>query len=237
MNANTKYDLIGKKFERWTVIKHVYVQGKNHLHVRLQCQCDCGNIKNVDRRNLLNGSSKSCGCLSVELTKVRNSTHGKSGIKEYKAWNTLIARCCNPNSTSYPDYGAKGIEVCIGYRNSFENFISDVGAKPTPKHTIDRKDNDLNYSCGKCSECKEKGWEMNIHWGTYFEQNKNRGDFNHWIEYNGENMIVAEWARKLNVSPSVFSNYIRRGHSDLEAVIHYSNPNWNRLKRNSFQNH
>lgn len=68
----------------------------------------------------------------------------------YNTWKVMKARCYNINQTKYKDYGARGIEVCERWRNSFKSFFEDMGDKPTPKHTIDRINNDGNYSPDNC---------------------------------------------------------------------------------------
>lgn len=101
--------------------------------------------------------------------------HGYVGRSEYNAWHDIKRRTLNPNYYQAQYYIARGITICDRWKNSFPNFIKDVGDKPTPKHSIDRIDNNGNYSCGKCKECLENGWLMNVKWSTPREQVINRG--------------------------------------------------------------
>lgn len=79
------------------------------------------------------------------------SVNGPKRIStEYKCWATMIQRCCNPNSPSYADYGGRGITICDEWRHSFEQFIIDMGLKPHPSLSIDRKDNSLGYFKENC---------------------------------------------------------------------------------------
>lgn len=149
-------------------------------------------------------------------------THGMSKTVEYSAWNHILQRCINPNCSNYKYYGARDIKICLRYRN-FLNFLHDLGKRPNPKLSIDRIDNDLNYSCGRCEECLTKGWIKNVRWGTKKEQMQNTRQ-NKWFEYLGERMIIAEWARKLNVAHHAIHRYLKRGHSIEEAVLYYSSP-------------
>lgn len=91
-----------------------------------------------------------------------NMTHGETGkTKEYRAWQSMIRRCTNPNVPQYKDYGGRGIVVCDRWRSSYETFLFDMGRAPTAKHTVDRRDNMGNYEPDNCR------------WATYKEQRRN----------------------------------------------------------------
>lgn len=81
---------------------------------------------------------------------------------EYRAWSAIKSRCFNPKVKVYPHYGGRGITMCDRWKNSFENFIADVGARPSAKHSIERKDNDGNYEPG------------NVEWALFRKQQNNR---------------------------------------------------------------
>lgn len=210
-------DLTGRKFGKYTVLRLHHI--KNHIAF-WKVKCDCGNIRYVTGGSLKNGLAKSCGCYSKEMKYEWVKRHGMSRTVEYKAWGCFIARCYNPHNASYKWYGGNGIRVCLAYRNYFEYFFSDLGLRPTPKHSVDRIDSDLNYSCGKCSECVENGWKMNVQWATYPIQARNRSN-NVWLEYNGRNMILTDWATELKTTASALGKYLN-GHSLHEAILHYS---------------
>lgn len=80
---------------------------------------------------------------------------------EYGVWAGMLRRCIDKNNTSYPDYGGRGISVCESW-STFENFIADMGRRPTPKHTIERVNNDGNYEPTNCK------------WVTRADQAKNK---------------------------------------------------------------
>jgi hypothetical protein len=111
----------------------------------------------------------------------------------------MLARCYNPNHTSYPDYGERGITGCDRWRYSLENYNTDIaailGPKPSPDHTIDRIDYNGNYE------------PSNIRWATKKEQQRNTRR-NIRLTHNGQTKCIAEWAEVLNMSiRTLYSRY------------------------------
>lgn len=94
-------------------------------------------------------------------TTVKVEQHGCRKTAEYGIWSHIIGRCLNPGDASYKHYGARGIEVCNRWK-SFGSFLEDMGKRPTPKHQIDRIDNDGPYA------------PYNCHWVLSAENNQNR---------------------------------------------------------------
>lgn len=122
------------------------------------CLCDCGTVTVVRRHCLKVARTQSCGCLHKEAARATLLTHGMKKTPEYRTWCAMKERCSRPANISYRNYGAKGISVCERWSSSFENFFSDMGPKPSLKHTIDRINPKGNYEPSNCR------------WATYKEQ-------------------------------------------------------------------
>lgn len=186
-------DLTGQKFGKLTAMN--YVSKNNSTRAHWKCQCDCGNITITSGQNLRNGKSKSCGCARNEHIAHLKLTHNKSHSPEYQTWNDMIKRCTNPNNKSFKNYGGRGITIYEKWRKSFYEFYNYIGNRPTPKHTIERINNNLGYIPG------------NIKWATCKEQNNNRRS-NHQITFNGETMNVSQWAKKLGIKRATLNSRI-----------------------------
>nr|WP_150959353.1 AP2 domain-containing protein [Aneurinibacillus sp. XH2] len=146
-------ELVGQRFWRFIVLERA--ENDRHGKTRWKCLCDCGTISIVHGSALKRGNTKSCGCLNDELRKTRFITHGHSSegktSPEYTAWYCMIQRCTNPKNKDYPNYGGRGITVCNRWVNSFESFLEDMGEKPSPNHSVERKNNNAGYSPENCT--------------------------------------------------------------------------------------
>lgn len=109
-----------------------------------------------------------------------NMSHGGSDLPEFYIWCTMRQRCSNPKNHKYHRYGGRGIKFCARW-SRFEAFLSDMGRRPTPQHTLDRINNDGNYEPG------------NVRWATRHQQARNRMT-NHFLEYRGRRATIAEWS-------------------------------------------
>jgi hypothetical protein len=116
----------------------------------------------------------------------------------------MVRRCYDANSASYDRYGANGIGVCDRWRESFENFLADMGERPDGA-TIDRIDNARGYEPGNCR------------WATTAEQARNRTD-NHTLTFNGRTMVMTDWAAEIGISVFTLSDRLRRGWSVDRAL-------------------
>lgn len=152
-------DITGQQFSYWLIVQCTNRQlGGSWL-----CRCVCGTERILPAFELK--VSRSCGCMRHELIRQARTKHGDNGRQkrtaEYAAWRGMHTRCNNRNNPAYPSYGGRGITVCERW-SSYESFLADMGRKPTPKHSLDRIDNDAGYSPENCK------------WATYGEQNSNQ---------------------------------------------------------------
>ena len=130
--------------------------------------------------------------------------HGMYGTREYKSWESMLERCRNPNHKFYSRYGGRGISVCERWYE-FEEFYKDMGPRPRGR-SLHRINDDGDYEPENCC------------WATQTVQNRNRGDYNHVIVYNGKAKCLSEWSEITGINRVTIRNRIRRGWSIEEAL-------------------
>lgn len=180
-------DISNQRFGMLTA-KHID-RSRNSDHTYWICECDCGNIKSIQRNALISGKTISCGCYSKKI----NSTLNGLSIKYkriYQIYSGMLARCFNPKCISYKYYGAKGRTVCNEWKNSFETFLNwSLNNGYADNLTIDRINNEGNYEPDNCR------WvDMRTQ-----QNNKSHGQGVVMITNNGETHHLAEWARIKNI--------------------------------------
>ncbi len=196
------YDRIGFRYSRLVVIGYAgQTVGKKS---RWLCRCDCGSEKIVSGANLQRGSVLSCGCFGREAARLRLFTHGQTNSLEYKSWCGMKDRCTNSNSKDYPRYGGRGIKVCKRWLK-FENFLADMGRKPTPKHSIEMVGNFGNYEPGNCK------------WATAAEQSNNRRS-SRFLTYMDSTLTITQWASRVGIRKSTIRERLERGWGVAEAL-------------------
>lgn len=199
---------VGTVFGRLTVIGPAVKRGVAGNRC-FPCRCECGRVVFPQSASLRSGRSTACGC-------VRRKHNGQSADPIYKVWVSMIARCHNPNNSGYKNYGARGIRVCDRWRESFGNFIADVGERPG-RVELDRIDVDGHYEPG------------NVRWATR-QQNMWNQRRTRLVTHNGETLPILEWSRRTGLSWSTIYNRLQRGYSESEAVSAPREHEWQQKK-------
>lgn len=185
---------IGFIYGRLELIKFIERKNRDDFYL---CRCECGNEKIIRLNSLKSGNTVSCGCFHKQQASESNKTHGLTKTKTYRTWYSMKQRCFNINDTRYSDYGGRGITVCDRWKESFENFLEDMGKCPSRQHSIDRIDNDKGY------------YPENCRWATLKEQSRNKR-VNRLIEYKGKTQCLTAWAEELNIKRETLSRRLNQ---------------------------
>jgi hypothetical protein len=161
-------DLTGMKFNMLLVIGFIGRIGSNN---QWECLCDCGNKKIIAAGNLKNNHTTSCGCFHKEQTSKKSKTHGLTKSNEYQVWAGMKSRCSDLNNSKY---GGRGIKVCERWINSFENFLNDMGFRPSKNHSIERIDVNGDYEPSNCkwATVEEQSWNKRNTRSTILDNQK-----------------------------------------------------------------
>ena len=201
----TYKDITGRVNGRLTALEYV---GTSNGYALWRCRCECGGEK-IAQGRLLNGAYgvRSCGCLLADSNKkprlyppAKNRTHGDSGDKtvarasEYTIWASMQQRCKNPNHRSYANYGGRGIKIDPRW-DDYQEFLKDMGRRPSAKHSIDRVDANGNYTYDNCR------------WATAVVQAGNRRNSRHVI-INGSRLTPAEASVATGIPERTIHNWI-----------------------------
>ena len=137
----------------------------------------------------------------------------------YTCWEHMKRRCFNPKNKDYKHYGGRGITICKRWLK-LENFVKDMGEKPTPKHSLDRINNDGNY-------CKK-----NCRWATMMQQHNNRRG-NLLLTYKGKTQSASDWAREVGLPSYLIRQRIRISKWSVEdtlTIIPSFSNRWNKKR-------
>lgn len=197
----TFVDIEGQRFGMLVALRYIGRRVKRSGAMWL-CQCDCGKqstVSGVDLRKP-SGGSKSCGCVHTR----HGETSGGKISPEYAAFQAAQARCTSRRRREWRWYGARGIKFLY---TSFEEFLNDVGRRPTAQHTLDRKNSRGHYEPGNC------------HWATWKDQGNNRTN-NYNITIDGQTLSISEWSRRVGLHNStIFNRIYQSGWCDQCAVV------------------
>lgn len=182
-HANCK-DITGRRFGKWIVLSRAG-SAMGSGNALWECVCDCGTRRAVKGARLRSGNSSSCGCDVALRARNQMTTHGQSRTRLYRTYRSMINRCENPKTFAYQDYGGRGIKVCHKWRESFAQFIADMGPRPLGA-TIERIDNDGGYSASNCK------------WSTPLEQGQNKRN-SRKVSFGGQTLTLRDWAAKTGI--------------------------------------
>jgi len=199
--SKTPPDLTNQRFGK-LVVAHLHPERFNS-HNYWACKCDCGTTKLVRQIDLIKGVTRGCGkmCGKSAQLNPRPSPTNQSSHPLYRAFIGAKTRCSPTDATHHTNYAGRGIEFRF---SSLEEFAAELGDKPSPKHTVDRIDNNGHY---------EKG---NVRWATRIEQNNNRRN-NRVVVWNGQKRTIAEWSRILNLPVKILTERLNRNWTTQDA--------------------
>lgn len=200
--------MTGERFGRLLAVKYAGHRGRNRVWL---CRCDCGNETTVEAGMLRYGDTQSCGCLHRDRARDANIKHGGSGgwkgpqPRLYSVWAGMKRRCFNLNDSGYVNYGGRGITVCAEWMSfdPFRKWALSNGYRDDL--TIERNDNDGNYTPGNCR------------WATKSEQNSNSRHCR-FLTHKGQTRTIAQWAEVVGMNRDTLRNRLNRGWAIDQAL-------------------
>ncbi len=196
-------NISGQRFGHLTALDVFEKRGKRKYW---RVCCDCGHEKMVLFDNLVSGGTKSCGCMKSQLLLSNKTTHGLTKTREYVAWASARSRCYRVKGHSYKNHGGRGIVMCDRWLNDFSAFFSDMGPRPSRKHSLDRINNDGNYEPGNCR------WALGV-----VQHNNKRSNVR--VKLYGQDMTIAQFATRISVPTSSVFAYLRYKGMSPEDIL------------------
>lgn len=207
----TAQDYTGARFGRWLVLELVHGRKDKKRGIRWRCRCECGNEHVVRTASLLDGTSRSCGCLLQELRHEIGKKHGACATREYNIWKNL-PRESRITSAKRKACANRGVTVCSDWEE-FDGFLGDMGPAPSPGHVLARVDKTRPY-------CKS-----NCFWATPVEamRTTNRTQL---FELDGVSKTLGQWAKSAGMSRSCLVRRLESSCTFREAVSTPVDPEW-----------
>jgi len=206
-------DITGKVFGRLTVLKFSFLKSTGTKGMRSAhwlCKCECGVEKPINGSSLRAGKIISCGCYNLEKTQKLNLRHGEYLSPEYVTYKSMKERCNNEKGRFYYNYGGRGIKVCERWLESYQNFLEDMGRRPSLAYSLDRIDNEGNYEPSNCR------------WATKKQQGNNTRD-TVFVTMNGKTKSLTEWAEELGINRRTLYDRRRKGLTGTDILTFKSN--------------
>jgi len=207
MAAPNRIDLTGRTFGDLTVIRHSHTA---HGRAFWVCNCDCGWMGVVvEGTRMLKGQKKACGIEGHRWVGPRYTGLSRTGT--YKVWCGMRDRCYRTKNARFSDYGGRGIGVCERWRDSFPNFLADMGKRPNGGFTIERKDVNGNYEPANCIWLPKNDQARNTRRSIF-------------VDYQGETLLLTDLCDKLGLDRHVMHARIRQHNWLLEEGYFRANP-------------
>lgn len=187
------------------MIRFIKLSHRTPKHTYNWYHCSYCNREFVTRHR--NPQTESCGCMAG------NHKHGhernRTTTPELRTYRKMMERCNNEKCPDFPNWGGRGITVCERWKGNFENFLLDMGLRPSAKHSIDRIDNNKGYSPENCR------------WATQQEQCRNTRKNVH-ITFNGDTKTLVEWLQKFDIPTTCYYRWSHRGVPFAEIVDRFA---------------
>lgn len=216
-------EIIGTRCGRLKVTELAYKDEGKHCLMWL-CKCDCGGSVILPTTVILRKRTLSCGCLQRDIIAEHGREYGRLGTKSvsrdfayegllrehpnYGCWQSMLRRCDTPNAKNYHRYGGRGIKVCdrwLKENHGFENFVADMGIRPSDKHSLDRIDANGDY-------CPE-----NCRWATMKEQENNKRN-NIRVVLDGKSITITQLCEIIAINRNCIYKLLKRG-IDINYIL------------------
>lgn len=195
-------DLTGQHFTLLVALSRIpRLKGRSAWH----CRCNCGAERIVLSSALRGGKVKACHACAKKRRVFFATTHGYASTSTWNTWTGMHMRCKNPNELAFPNYGGRGISVDPRW-DTFEQFFADMGERPSPQHSLERKDNNGPYSPENCM------------WATRSQQMRNTRR-NVMIMLDGKTKCLTEWAEAYCIPASLVAQRVRTLHWDTKRAL------------------
>lgn len=205
------FDAQGRRFGRLVGVRRAPNQGKETMWL---FRCDCGVEVTTHLGPVKYGRVVSCGCRPTEARHEKAAhghTVGRRVSPELSAYRAAKSRCCNPRNAAFHLYGGRGIGMCQRWQSDFGAFYQDMGPRPSGT-SLDRIDNSRGYHPGNCR------------WAT-IEQQANNKRSNVFVDFGGETLTLAQFARKAGINYKTMHTRIStQGETAIEAARALGSP-------------